>query len=100
MTRPRDGPLGLPNVAWPPEDPMIAQHASSNTLSTFPRCSSTSCCHWNLALAGSVNVLFLGLPLTFHSTPFVRRLTMYAVHVLRIETRNVSCPVSWIELMW
>ncbi len=28
------------------------------------------------------------------------RLTRYADHVLRIETRNVSLPVSWIELMW
>ena len=97
-TRPRVGPLGLPNfvlllVIW-----SKPQHASSNMLIRLPACIWTSCCHSNWALAGSLNVLSAGFPLSVHSIAFVVRLTRYADHVLRSETRNVSLPVSWIAL--
>ncbi len=69
------GELAVSNCDLPPLMPFIPQQASSNMLSTLPVCSSTSCCQWNRALAGSANVLILGFPLTVHSIPLVRRLT-------------------------
>ncbi len=65
-TRPRVGPLGLPNVALPFASTLMSQHASSNMLTTLPPCIWTSCCQWNWAFVGSANVLSFGLPLSVH----------------------------------
>src|SRR3984885_15004367 len=42
-SRPREGPAAAANCPGA----ITAQQASSNTLTTLPEWSSTSCCHWN-----------------------------------------------------